>query len=112
MCPDATDPTDLPPANSPSPSDPAHPPRPPRGDALKAPQTPSLEAVEEHPREGDGPFGADMQHLKGGTRQGQAEADHAAGPYNTGSDARAGGSVTPADPRSTVEAEDGSGQPG
>ncbi|MFC4638210.1 hypothetical protein [Deinococcus hohokamensis] len=76
------------------------------GSALKRPEAPDRDAVEQHASEGDGPFGADMQHVLGGTRTGQ-DAEHAGTPYSTGTDAATGGSVSAHDTRSTFRAQGG-----
>ncbi|WP_197050735.1 hypothetical protein [Deinococcus sp. YIM 77859] len=81
------------------------------GEALKRPEPPDRDAVEQHRDEGDGPFGANMQHMRGGTRSPQDNPDlpHAASPYSTGTDATSGTSVTPQDTRSTFAGRGTSG---
>lgn len=69
------------------------------GGALKHPEAPDREAVEQHAAEGDGPFGADMQHVLGGTTTPE-RPEPAASPYSTGTDAATGGSVSAYDARS------------
>lgn len=70
---------------------------------LKKPESPDTEAVEQHHDEGSGPFGADMQHVKGGTRQ--ADPQHEASPYSTGTNSVTGASMSTADPRSAFAPE-------
>ncbi|GAA5513885.1 hypothetical protein Dcar01_02634 [Deinococcus carri] len=80
------------------------------GGALKSPESPSQGAVEQHADEGDGPFGADMQNMLGGTRSTSENhnPEPAADAYGTGTDPHTGGSLTPLDSRSTF-AERGTG---
>ncbi|MBB5233993.1 hypothetical protein [Deinococcus budaensis] len=80
-------------------------PAPPR----RTPQPPDQDAVNEHRGEGEGPFGADMTTLLGGTR---APGEPAAAPeqgnaYSTGTEAGSGGSLSPSDPRARVSDEGG-----
>ncbi len=62
---------------------------------LKTPEPPSPEALEQHKDEGDGPFGADMTHLLGGTRAPNEHEAGAANPYSTGTTSATGGSLKP-----------------
>ncbi|MFC4456177.1 hypothetical protein [Deinococcus sonorensis] len=80
-----------------------------QGGPLKQPEPPSQEALTQHANEGDGPFGADMQHLLGGTRH-DADTAHDGSPYSTGTQATSGESVTPQDPRSTINGHAGQEQ--
>ncbi|MFC4425011.1 hypothetical protein [Deinococcus navajonensis] len=68
--------------------------------ALKSPEPPDTEATVTHADEGNGPFGADMSRIKGGTRQPSAEAGHPGSAYSTGT-STSGHSTSPLDPRST-----------
>lgn len=70
---------------------------------LKKPESPDTEAVEEHHDEGSGPFGADMQHMKGGTRN--SDPQHEGSPYSTGTNSTTGASTSTADPRSSFAPE-------
>ncbi len=65
------------------------------------PQPPDQEAVNEHRDEGNGPFGSDMTHLRGGTRPPEAQDQHVGGAYSTGTEPTDGGSLTPGDARAT-----------
>ena len=78
-------------------------PAPPR----RTPQPPDQDAVNEHRDEGEGPFGADMTTLLGGTR---APEENTGPPdqgnaYSTGTEAADGGSLSPSDPRSRFDGE-------
>ncbi|GGK18145.1 hypothetical protein GCM10008955_09450 [Deinococcus malanensis] len=77
----------------------------PAGSALKQPEPPDTEAVEEHHDEGSGPFGADMQHVRGGTGTRQSDPQHEASPYSTGTNSATGASMSTADPRSAFAPE-------
>ena len=71
------------------------------------PQPPDQDAVNERKDEGEGPFGADMTTLLGGTRApeentGPPEQGNA---YSTGTEAESGGSLSPSDPRSRFDGE-------
>lgn len=78
---------------------------------LKTPQPPDQDAVNERKEEGEGPFGADMTTLLGGTRApgentGLPEQGSA---YSTGTEAESGGSLSPSGPRSRFDGEGKSG---
>lgn len=77
--------------------------------AHKSPEPPDQEAVNAHKHEAEGPFGADMTNLLGGTRDPQ---ENAATPaqgtaYSTGTDAQSGASVSGTDPRSRSDRRGG-----
>lgn len=76
---------------------------PASGGPLKQPEPPDTEATEVDHDEGSGPFGVDMQRVKGGTRQ--ADPQHEASAYGTGTDSTTGASLSPADPRSSFAPE-------
>lgn len=71
----------------------------PMGDEHQTRVPPSLEAVEQHAEEGNGPFGSDMTHMKGGTHQ-PGDVERQGGPYSSGTSPVTGGSVNPDDARS------------
>ena len=77
----------------------------------KTPEPPDQDAVNEHREDAEGPFGADMTNLLGGTR---APQENAATPaqgtaYSTGTDAETGASVLGTDPRARSD-RNGSGE--
>lgn len=85
----------------------------------KTPEPPDQDAVNEHREEAEGPFGADMTNLLGGTRPPQENvAPPAQGTaYSTGTEAGSGASVSATDPRARYDrsgagGDDGSGEPG
>jgi len=77
----------------------------------KTPEPPDQDAVNEHKDEAEGPFGADMTNLLGGTRAPEENTGPPAqgSAYSTGTESADGGSLSPTDPRSRF---DGHGKDG
>ncbi|AFZ68088.1 hypothetical protein [Deinococcus peraridilitoris] len=73
-----------------------------RNGPLKTPEPPDQEAVSHD--EGDGPFGADMTNLRGGTRSENDVPEANASPYSTGTSSATGRSLA-RDPRSTFDGQ-------
>lgn len=71
----------------------------------KTPEPPDQDAVNEHREEAEGPFGADMTNLLGGTRSPQENAPTPAQgtAYSTGTQAESGASVSGTDPRARYD---------
>lgn len=82
--------------------------------SYKTPEPPDQDAVNEHRDEAEGPFGADMTHLLGGTRAPEENTATPAqgGAYSTGTESESGGSLSATDARARYDGngrDDGSG---
>ncbi|WP_045233677.1 hypothetical protein [Deinococcus pimensis] len=83
----------------------------------RTPEPPDQEALSHRHGDAEGPFGADMTNLRGGTRSPDQQDDHTqhgqasggASPYGTGTSETTGGSLDPTDPRTNARGQSRTG---